>query len=69
MADSRRVKFVISIAMLITGMTIGFLLLALAYTGPVWVKAVVAVVYFVIVILVVKASKRYIEVLKELENR
>ena len=61
MADSRRVKFVISIAMLIIGMTIGFLLLALAYTGPVWVKEVV--------ILVVKASKRYIAVLKELENR
>ena len=68
MADSRRLGFIISIAMLLIGMTIGFILLSLAYSGPVWVKAIVALVYFIIVILVIWGSKRYIALLKESEK-
>lgn len=68
MADSRKWKFIISIAMLYIGMTAGFLLLALVYTGPEWVKAVVAFVYFLVAALVYRASKQYLEVLKKSEK-
>ena len=40
----------LAVAVLLAGMTTGFILLATVYTGPVWVKVRVFVVYIVVVL-------------------
>ena len=66
---SRYRRFVASIIMLMAGMTIGFLLLGTVYDGPVWVKAVVFVVYLAVSTLVIRYSRRYAEYLKTEEGK
>lgn len=48
----------LAIVILIVGMSAGFILLSLVYTGPVWVKVLVFVVYIVVVIGVVTSLSR-----------
>lgn len=40
----------LAVAILLAGMTTGFILLATVYTGPLWVKVLVFVVYIVVVL-------------------
>ena len=40
----------LAVAVLLAGMTTGFILLATVYTGPLWVKVLVFVVYIVVVL-------------------
>ena len=65
MAEKGKASFIVSIVMLISGMTIGFLLLSIVYTGPVWVKVVVFVVYLFITAMTIRFSKRYLNTLKK----
>ena len=62
---NKRRSFIISIAMLLAGMTIGFLLLATVYDGPGWVKLAVFLAYLLISFLTVRFSKGYADWLKE----
>ena len=63
MAKSRR-SFIASVVMLMTGMTVGFLLLGTVYTGPRWVMLVVFALYLLVSCFVIKFSKRYAQWLK-----
>lgn len=66
MAEKKsRTSFIISIVILITGMTIGFLLLGIVYTGPVWVRVVVFLVYLFVVGMTVHFSRKYVNFLKK----
>lgn len=40
----------LAVAVLLAGMTTGFILLATVYTGPLWIKVLVFVVYIVVVL-------------------
>lgn len=40
----------LAVAVLLAGMTTGFILLATVYTGPLWVKVLVFVVYIIVVL-------------------
>lgn len=40
----------LAVAVLLAGMTTGFILLATVYTGPPWIKVLVFVVYIVVVL-------------------
>ena len=66
MKKSRKLK--ISIILLLIFMTIGYLLLLLAYTGPRWVALVVFLVYIFVVYFLVKTTKPLIKALKEKEK-
>ena len=55
-----KVGFVISIVVLLLGMTIGFLLLGTVYTGPVWVKLLVFIIYLIIVFFLIHFSKDFV---------
>ncbi len=68
MARSRR-SFIISVAMLMVGMTVGFLLLGTVYTGPRWIMFIVFLAYLLISYMVVKFSRRYSEWLKDNEEK
>lgn len=48
--------FIASIVVLILGMSIGFFLLSLAYTGPNWVKFIAFIVYLIIVFFLIRFS-------------
>lgn len=65
----RRRRFIVSIVMLIAGMSVGFLLLGTVYDGPRWVVLLVFIVYLVITTLVIRFSSRYARSLKEEEKR
>lgn len=54
-----------ALVVLVTGMTAGFILLAMVYTGPVWVKVVVFIVYIVVVIGVITSMKRFSDDVKD----
>ena len=60
-----RAGFIFSIIILLVGLTVGFVLLGIVYTGPVWVRAVVFVVYLIIAGMTIRFSKKYIETLKK----
>lgn len=45
----------LAVAVLLVGMTAGFILLSMVYTGPVWVKVVVFIVYIVVVAGVIRS--------------
>ena len=62
-----RISFIISIVMLMVGMTVGFILLGTVYPGPRWVMFVVFLAYLLVSYLVIKFSKRYIQWLKSNE--
>ena len=66
MKKSRKLK--ISIILLLIFMTIGYLLLLLAYTGPRWVALVVFLVYIFVVYFLVKTTRPRIKALKEKEK-
>lgn len=65
----RRRRFIVSIVMLIAGMSVGFLLLGTVYDGPRWVALLVFIVYLAITTLVIRFSSRYARSLKEEEKR
>ncbi len=54
-----------ALVVLVAGMTAGFILLAMVYTGPVWVKVVVFIVYIVVVIGVITSMKRFSDDVKD----
>ena len=66
MKKGRKLK--ISIILLLIFMTIGYLLLLLAYTGPRWVALVVFLVYIFVVYFLVKTTRPLIKALKEKEK-
>ena len=61
-------QFILSVVVLILGMTLGFFFLSLAYAGPRWVVFVGFLVYFLIAFLVIRFSWRFARELKELEH-
>ena len=48
-----------AIVLLVVGMSAGFILLSMVYSGPVWVKVVVFVVYIVVVLGVIVSMRRF----------
>lgn len=54
------VGFIISIVVLIAGMSIGFILLSFVYTGPNWVKFIVFLVYITIVYFLIRFSIAFV---------
>ena len=62
----KRRQFIVSIAVLIVGMGLGFFFLSLAYSGPRWVVFAAFLVYFLIAYLVIRFS---IQFLRELKKR
>lgn len=48
-----------AIVLLVVGMTAGFILLSMVYSGPVWVKVVVFVVYIAVVLGVIVSMRRF----------
>ncbi len=58
-------SFIFSIIVLIAGMTAGFVLLAMIYTGPRWISFIVFLVYIFIMYFIVLTSKRYLKALDE----
>lgn len=65
MAEKGRAGFILSIVMLLTGMTVGFILLSIVYTGPVWVKGVVFAAYLFIAGMTIHFSRIYADSLKK----
>ena len=65
MRNKRARKFIISIVMLMTGMTAGFLLLGTVYTGPRWIAFIVFLVYLAVSATVIRFSRRYVRLLRE----
>ena len=65
MAEKSKALFILSIVILLVGMTVGFILLALVYSGPVWVRFIVFVIYLIIAGMTIRTSKKYIEYLKK----
>ncbi len=65
MASKSKGFFILSIVILLVGMTVGFILLSLVYTGPVWVRALVFVIYLVIAGMTIKTARKYVEYLKK----
>ncbi len=59
--QSRKKSFIISIAMLILGMTIGFAFLAFAYTGPLWIEIAVGVICIAVLFFLARFSIRYLK--------
>ena len=66
---NRRHRFIVSIVMLLLGMTIGFLLLGTVYDGPRWKAVAVFIAYLAITVPVVRFSARYVRSLKDEEKR
>ena len=48
-----------AIVLLVVGMTAGFILLSMVYSGPVWVKVVVFVVYIAVVLGVIVSMRHF----------
>ena len=63
----RKTSFLISISILLLGMTAGFILLSFIYTGPVWVRFCVFIVYLFIVSFTIKCSGKYVDELNLIE--
>ena len=60
--------FVLSVIVLILGMSIGFFLLSLVYTGPNWVKFIVFIAYVFIVFFLIKFSIAFVKSLSNNKN-
>ena len=63
-----KASFIIAIAVLIVGMTAGFILLSLVYSGPKWIAFAVFLIYLFILYFTVVFSKRYIKALDEVKK-
>ena len=61
-------KLTISIILLLIFMTVGYLLLLLAYSGARWIVLIVFLVYIFVVYLVIKTTTPLIKALKEKEK-
>ena len=59
-AKKFKAGLIISIVMLLVGMTAGFLLLGIVYQGPMWVRAAVFIVYLFVAGMTIRVSRRYI---------
>ncbi len=62
-------SFIFSIVVLVAGMTAGFVLLSMIYTGPRWISFIVFLVYLFIMYFVVVTSKRYLKALDEVKKK
>ena len=59
-------SFIVSVSMLMIGMTIGFILLGTVYTGPRWIAFIVFLVYLAVSYAVIRLSWRYVrDMIKE----
>ena len=47
-----------AVAILLVGMTVGFILISLVYTGPTWVKVLVFVAYLAVVFGLIRGVRR-----------
>ena len=47
-----------AVAILLVGMTVGFILISLVYTGPTWEKVLVFVAYLVVVFGLIRGVRR-----------
>lgn len=61
-------KLTISIILLLIFMTVGYLLLLLAYSGPRWIALIVFLVYIFVVYFLIKTTRPLIKALKEKEK-
>ena len=61
-------KLTISIILLLIFMTVGYLLLLLAYSGARWIVLIVFLVYIFVVYFLIKTTRRLIKALKEKEK-
>ena len=66
---NKKSGFILSIVLLIAGMTIGFALLSRVYDGPKWVSFLVFIVYLFILFFTVKASRGYLKAIEEIEKK
>lgn len=58
----------LSLILMVGGMSVGFLLLGIIYTGSVWVKALVFILYLFVVFHLVKYMRVFISQMKEIEG-
>ena len=68
MRNRKVIQFIISIMILMIGMTAGYILLALAYTGPGWKAFLVLIAYLMVSYFVIRYSIRYVRYLKEKDD-
>lgn len=61
-------KLTISIILLLIFMTVGYLLLFLAYSGARWIALIVFLVYIFVVYFLIKTTRPLIKALKEKEK-
>ena len=64
MKKNKARSFIISIVMLMAGMTAGFIFLAIAYAGPGWKALIVLLAYLFVSFFVIRYSIRYVRYLK-----
>lgn len=57
-------RIALSVAFLSVFMTLGFIFLLLAYTGPRWVAFIVFIIYLFVLTFMVKTTRRFLEALK-----
>ncbi len=57
-------KIAVSVAFLSVFMTLGFIFLLLAYTGPRWAAFIVFIVYLFVLTFMIKTTRRFLEALK-----
>lgn len=74
MSDKKKKKIgsktiIVSLTILIVGMTIGFLLLSLVYDGPVWVKVVFLLVIVVVLAFLIRSARNLIRAIKDEEGK
>ncbi len=60
--------FILSIVILVLGMTVGFILLSIAYQGANWIKFLVFIVYLLIVSFLIKFSIGFVRTISEAEK-
>lgn len=61
--------FIVSIVVLLLGMSIGLFLLSLAYQGPSWVEFVVFIVYITIVYFLIRFSYQFAKSLPDKKDK
>lgn len=60
-------KLKLSIAFLVFFMTIGYILLLLAYSGPRWICLIVFLIYLFVLYFLIVTTRRVVKALKEKE--
>lgn len=66
---NKRTGFILSIVLLVAGMTAGFILLSFVYDGPKWISFAVFIVYLFVVYFTVKASIGYLKAVDDAKNQ